>query len=115
MMRAFNTVRRSPAENLQTGARHAGTVVPVVAIRIEHNSIRTIPMKRELVLADDVRMSKDDIKSAISGLSMRTINQGSAIKGLNQVLAPQEMSTIKLLVPAFQLAKIWHRQTPGLG
>ena len=115
MMRAFNTVRRSPAENLQTGARHAGTVVPVVAIRIEHHSIRTIPMKRELVLADDVRMSKDDIKNAISGLSMRTINQGSAIKGLNRVLAPQEMSTIKLLVPAFQLAKIWRRQTPGLG
>ena len=111
MMRAFNTVRRSPAENLQTGARHAGTVVPVVAIRIEHNSIRTIPMKRELVLADVVRMSKDDIKNGISGLSMRTINQGSVIKGLNRVLAHQEMSTINRPDPGFPIAKISHQQT----
>jgi hypothetical protein len=115
MMRAFNTVRRSPAEKLRTGARHAGTVVPVVAIRIEHNSIRTIPMKRERAQAAVVRMSKDDIKNGISGLSTRTINQGSVIKRLNRALAPQEMGITKLLVPGFQLAKIWHRQTPGLG
>ena len=115
-MRVFNTVRRSPAENLRTGARHAGTVEPLPAIRIGRNCIRTILMIRELVLADVVRMSKeDDIKNEISGLSTRTINQGSVIKGLNRVLALQEMSTINLLVPAFQLAKIWHRQTPGLG
>ena len=115
MMRVFNTVRRSPAENLRTGARHADTVEPMLAIHFECNSIRIIPMKRELVLADVVRMSKDDIKNAISGLSMRTINLGSVIKGLNRVLAHQEMSIIKLLVPVFQLAKIWHRQRPGRG
>lgn len=113
-MRVFNTVRRSPAENLRTGARHVGTVEPMLAIPIERSSTRTIPMKREPVLADVVRMSKGNIKNAISGLNMRTINLGSVIKGLNRVLAHQEMSTIKLLVPGFQLAKIWHRQTPGL-
>ena len=115
-MRVFNTVRRSPAENLRTGARHAGTVEPLPAIRIGRNCIRTIPMIRELVLADVVRMSKeDDIKNEISGLSMRTINLRFAIKGLNRILAHQEMSTTKRLVPGFQLAKIWHRQTLGLG
>ena len=114
-MRVFNTVRRSPAENLRTGARHVDTVEPMLAIRIERNSTRTIPMKRELVLADVVRMSKDDIKNGISGLSMRTINRDFAIKGLNRVLAHQEMGITKLLVPGFRLAKIWHRQRPGRG
>ena len=97
------------------GARHAGMVEPMLAIRIESNSSRFIPMKRELALADVVRMNKDNIKNEISGLSTRTINRDFAIKGLNRVLAHQEMGITKLLVPGFQLAKIWHRQTPGLG
>lgn len=102
---------RLPVKILQTDAQRAGTAEPMVAIHLEHNSTRTIQMKQNPVLADVARMSKDDIKNAISGLSLQTINQGSAIKGLNRVLALQEMSTINRPDPGFPIAKISHQQT----
>ena len=114
-MRPFNMTLRLPVKLLQTVARRAGTAEPVVTIRIEHNSIRTIQMKQNPVLADVVRMSKDDIKNAIAGLSMRTINRGSAIKGPSRVLAHQERSTINHPDPGFPIAKISHQQTLRLG
>lgn len=109
-MQVFNMVRRSPAENLRTGAQHAGTEEPMLAIRTGRNPIRTIVIIRELVLADGVRMRKKD---EISGLRTQTINLRFAIKGLNRISANQEMSTTYLLVQG--LAEIYHRQILGLG